>query len=371
MSWSEQQDFALQKVESWLKHDTKDNPVFRLYGYAGTGKTTLAIHFANMIEGNVCFAAFTGKASMMMRQKGCYGAKTIHSLIYKAKADDKGNVSFVLNKHGSDLKNAKLLILDECSMVNEELAKDLLYFNVPILALGDPAQLPPVSGAGYFTEGKPDVMLTQIHRQAKENPIIALASHVRKGNDIPFGEYGNSVVMPRSKLRSKDAVEASQIIVGKNNTRQTINKKMRKIYGIKSQLPIIGEKIICLKNDRTKGIYNGGIFYVEKILPVKLKKADYLLLEIKSDEEDPAGFSTIVNVKKGLFSDEWPYPDWKQLKYSQEFDYAYAITCHKSQGSQYESVLIYGDEANVFGTEKHRWLYTAITRASERVVIVK
>ena len=366
MKFSPQQEQALKAVDKWFYQESKKKQIFRVFGYAGTGKTTLAQHFASNIDGEVCFAAFTGKAALMMRKNGCEDARTIHSLIYIAEVDSNtGEVHFRLNKGQSPLNNAALLIVDECSMVDETLAKDLLSFGKPILVLGDPAQLPPPSGAGYFTEAKPDVMLTEIHRQASENPIVYLATQVRNGTYPDFGEYGDSRIV--TKISSQDAMNADQIIVGRNVTRDDMNRRIRKILKFDPDMPQTKDKLICLKNDRDLGIFNGGLFTVEQILTTKYK-TNFLHMRLQSD--DPESMPTMVKVHKSLFIDDVPKPDWKMLKGSQEFDYGYAITCHKSQGSQWNDVLIY-DESWCFKDTWERWLYTAITRASEKITLVK
>ena len=364
--WSPQQETALKAVDRWFYTESKKKQVFRIFGYAGTGKTTLATHFAQNIDGLVLFAAFTGKAALVMRKRGCEGARTIHSLIYIAELDKKtGEVYWRLNKE-SMLKEASLLIIDECSMVDEELAKDLLSFGIPVLVLGDPAQLPPVSGAGFFTEAKPDIMLTEIHRQAQDNPIVYLASQVRQGIQPDIGDYGDSRIV--SKVSSTDALEASQILVGRNATRDTMNLKVRKLLKIYDEYPIKGEKLICLRNDRDRAIFNGGMFKVDRVFESKYKTS-FLNMSL-NPEDDDTSLPVMVKVHKSFFSSEVAVPDWKFLKGSQEFDFGYAITCHKSQGSQWENVLIY-DESWCFRDDWQRWLYTAITRASEKITLVK
>src|SRR6187549_1263116 len=146
------QDSALKAVADWLKAKPGKNgtpPIFRLFGYAGTGKTTLARHIADGVDGKVLFAAFTGKAAQVMRGKGCAGASTIHSLIYRTFESGEQQPSFELWDDAPASK-AKLIIIDECSMVDEELGRDLTSFGVPLLVLGDPAQLPPIAGGGFF-----------------------------------------------------------------------------------------------------------------------------------------------------------------------------------------------------------------------------
>ena len=150
-----------QAVADWLKAKPGTNgtpQIFRLFGYAGTGKTTLARHLAEAVDGKVQFAAFTGKAALVMRSKGCHGASTIHSLIYRARESGEEIPSFDLWDEAPASK-AELIVIDECSMVDAELGRDLMSFGVPLLVLGDPAQLPPIQGGGFFTEAEPDVML--------------------------------------------------------------------------------------------------------------------------------------------------------------------------------------------------------------------
>jgi exodeoxyribonuclease-5 len=365
MQWNSQQEPALKAANTWFYRDSKKQQIFRVFGFAGTGKTTLARHFAENIDGDVCYASFTGKAALVMRKNGCVGAKTIHSLIYKPVVNDQGQVSFKLNKKESPVNDCALIIIDECSMVDEELAKDLLSFKKPILVLGDPAQLPPVKGAGYFTECKPDIMLTEIHRQAADNPIIYLANEVRNGRMPDIGQYGGSRVV--DKVSSEEVLSADQVIVGRNATRERLNSKMRKMKGIDSDLPIKGDKLICCRNDSTLGIFNGGMFTVEAILDKKFK-TNFIHMSVNSDDFD--SIPPLVKVHKSLFDYEIPKPDWKMLKGSQEFDFGYAITCHRTQGSQWKNVLIY-DESWCFRDDWNRWLYTAITRAEEDIVLYK
>src|SRR3954469_18553543 len=197
MSWSPQQDAALKAVAEWLRRG--DKPVFRLFGYAGTGKTTLARHIAEGVDGDVAFGAYTGKAALVLRSKGCADASTIHSMIYRSRESDEGGPQFVLNRQSAAAK-ADLIVIDECSMVDEELGRDLLSFGRPVLVLGDPAQLPPVKGGGFFTEAEPDIMLTEVHRQAQDNPIIRMSMAIREGGRLARGAFGESRVIARGDI---------------------------------------------------------------------------------------------------------------------------------------------------------------------------
>lgn len=370
MEWSPQQDAALKAVGAWLKLPHAPQ-IFRLFGFAGSGKTTLAQEIAGM-AGSALYAAFTGKAALVLQRKGCAGASTIHSLIYKAKDDALGGVYFTLNPD-SPVASAGLVIIDECSMVGEELARALLSFGTRVLVLGDPAQLPPVSkgenrdGLGFFTEGHtPDVMLTEIHRQAAGNPIIAMATTVRTGGKLKLGDYGESRVIPRSHLSQRMVTEGGQMLVGMNKTRRANNQKIRKLKGFTGNLPQVGERLVCLRNKRDKGLLNGGLWDVKE-LPVS---TSHRCVRMDVASEDDAGFvvETMVPVNFFLGTEDQLEPKFRRAM--DEFDFGYALTCHKAQGSQWDRVLVI-DESFVFKEDRDRWLYTAITRAAERITIVQ
>src|SRR3954452_1976144 len=239
MEWSPQQEEALRRVAAWLKAGTPQ--LFRLLGYAGTGKTTLARHVAEAVEGEVAFGAFTGKAASVLRQKGCHDASTIHSMIYRTRESDEGGPLFALNRSGPAAK-ADLIIIDECSMVDAELGRDLLSFGVPVLVLGDPAQLPPIQGGGFFTEVEPDVMLTEVHRQAQDNPIVRLSMDIRAGEYLEPGRYGESEVVRKNDLEPQRVLEADQVLVGRNNTRRSYNARLRERRGFYGAMPSAGDK---------------------------------------------------------------------------------------------------------------------------------
>jgi hypothetical protein len=250
--FSPQQVAALKLAEEWWAEGDKSPQVFRLFGYAGTGKTTLALaikrkivrlvqakdHGANHAD-TVLSAAFTGKAALVMQSKGLKGSSTIHSLIYSNDDPEGGAMpTFSLNP-GSKLADAKLCIIDECSMVSEELGRDLLSFGVKILVLGDPAQLPPVDGAGFFTNATPDVMLSEVHRQAEGNPIIRLSMDVRNGVKLEYGDHGACNVIPWKPgvLTSQNILAADQLLVGRNVTRERMNARYRVLANFKATLP--------------------------------------------------------------------------------------------------------------------------------------
>lgn len=378
MKLSPQQDDALVAVSRWLKTagTGKGGLIFRLFGYAGTGKTTLAQRIAEDIDGTVLFAAFTGKAAQVMRNRGCANARTIHSLIYRPRGEkpeeETGEMqpAFALNR-SSEVRRAKLVIIDECSMVDEKLGRDLLSFGTPILVLGDPGQLPPVKGgeggAGFFTEHAPDVMLTEIHRQARENPIIQLAETVREGGRPDYGRYGESRVIGRDDIDSDDVMAADQVLVGRNRTRHNFNRRIRTLKGFDGLLPAAGDKLVCLRNSSEKGLLNGGLW---RVTSVGTARGTTLNMLVKSEDEGPLGASAKIRVLKDMFEKGPEAVGWDRRRRTDEFDYGYALTVHKAQGSQWDNVVLF-DESFAFRDTRERWLYTAITRAAEQITIVR
>src|SRR5256885_12613022 len=216
------QDAALKAVAAWLKAKPGQGgtpQTFRLFGYAGTGKATLARHVAQAVDGKVLFAAFTGKAALVMRSKGCERASTIHSLIYKTRESGEEVPSFDLWDDAPASK-ASLIVIDECSMVDAELGRDLMSFGVPLLVLGDPVQLPPIQGGGFFTDTEPDAMLTEVHRQAQDDPIVRMSMDIREGPELEIGRHGESEVVTRNELDPDRAMRVYQVFVGRSNTRR-------------------------------------------------------------------------------------------------------------------------------------------------------
>lgn len=375
MDFSPQQDEALKAVSRWLKDGR--TPVFRLFGYAGTGKTTLARYFAEHVDGEVLFAAFTGKAAQVLRARGAKNARTIHSLIYRPKGEEevsdeetgKTTVSplFSINRQ-SPLAQAALIVIDECSMVDEALGRDLMSFGTPILVLGDPGQLPPISGGGFFTEQEPDILLTEIHRQARDNPIIDLAMQVREGNEIMHGDYGAAQVIGKNEVDRDMVLEADQVLVGTNRTRRRYNQRLRELKGFTQAFPQAGDKLVCLRNDPAKALLNGSLWQVMTSSKETVKPGINLLVRPEDDDMDRG--SAKIKLLKSVFDDPDLEVPWQTKKRYDDFDYGYALTVHKAQGSQWNSVVLF-DESYAFRETRERWLYTAITRAAERLVIVR
>lgn len=278
--WSPQQAEAIDKIKCWLRGwPYHQQQLFKLFGFAGTGKTTLARHaVADTV--NPVFTALSGKAAAVLRAKGCSEAAHIHSWLYRTKrgdAYDECEIGFNDADPPHDLVEAEIgepvrpektavpefevnpggieqpsvIVCDEASMVANDIVSDLLSLGLPLLALGDPAQLAPPAGFGSLTAGDPDVFLTEIHRQARDNPIIQLSMLARQGKPLPVGSWGDSYVAPKpvSFERIADS-HADQILCGKNATRIRLNELIRKRQGRKGGWPEIGEKLVALRNER-------------------------------------------------------------------------------------------------------------------------
>lgn len=337
---------------------------FGLFGGAGTGKTTLGRVIGDILSAEyvVQYAAPTGKAAFRLRQAGAGSASTLHRLIYRPTGKDKhGNLQFALHE---DPKVGKgiLVVLDEASMVNTRQAEDLLNTGARVLAIADPFQLPPVTGQPYFEES---VCLTHIHRQVAGNPIIAAATHVRTRapGSIPVGvnEQGRCQSIS-SDLVERAAAYVDQILCGTNRTRQQLNGMCRKLQGILSIIPEPGEKLVCVKNNPAMRLFNGGLWRVEDSKHI----APYVELTLSSlDDPDEPHLKCRAPLSV-LYEEENPN-DFQDPNFGL-FQWGYAITVHKSQGSQWDRVLLV-EESHVFREHKLQWLYTGITRAAKELYV--
>jgi len=367
------------------------NRMFKIAGFAGTGKTTVVseiIGELGLSEDEVVTVAYTGMATSVLMRKGNKNASTIHKLIYDAvPIEEGGNVTkfeFTL-KDELDNKKIKLIVLDEASMANEEILTDLKSFRIPIIAVGDTGQLEPISGASSALID-PDVFLDEIVRQALDNPIIYLSMLARQGQHIQYGQYGDSVqVVSREHMTLDMFSLADQIIAGRNATVQGLNKYYRNnIMNIQNPNPIVGDKLICLKNDWNYFIESNGIgiplvngllgtltdknahsktlLYHSSFRPIF---ADKEFHNLYIDGVPFVGDYMEELNEKRLYLFRKPIIESKGI---QSFDFGYAITCHKSQGSEFNNLLLINE---VLNRRSHpKWLYTGITRAKENLILV-
>lgn len=406
-----QQAQAIRTLTEWYRNRRATQQIARLFGYAGVGKTTITRYIIEELGlCRVCYAAFTGKAALVMTRAGT-PATTIHQLCYKyqqpteaidrlsveiadilkALAANEGPQSerrrlevqlrrlrhelsqvqqprFSLNLD-SPVRDADLVVLDECSMVDDMMADDLMSFGKPILVLGDPGQLPPIRGEGAFTTARPDAMLTEIHRQARDSPILRMATAAREGRPIPMGADGRAGRVPLELAQPERLLKVDQVLCGKNVTRLDLNLQMRKALGLgEKRLPSghPDDKIIVLRNWHAKGLLNGQFVTLRDVEP-----ASDISVRAAID-----GYPSRLPLYTGHFEEHRTHDpdrdrrDWRRKKHMVEATWGYAITVHKAQGSQWPTVAIIDDGfLGWHRAQRNRWLYTAVTRAQEGLVI--
>jgi exodeoxyribonuclease-5 len=372
VEWSDQQLEAIDQITDWYEREEQQS--FYLSGNAGTGKTTLAREIGRRVSHKIIYTSATGRACAVMARKGCEPVDTIDALIYRRSrsvhcANDPScekvcsdrcphkRESFgekVLNRE-SPVATAGLVIVDEVSILGRKMARDLLSFGRKLLFLGDIGQLPAVMDSGYLRDREPDRHLSQIHRQAAGSPIVRLATRARRGVPLPVREHGESAVV--YDIANEDLTSFDQIVVGTHRQRRYINRRVRRQLGCGGKHPEPGEKLVCLKNDREVGLRNGELWWV---VEAKLDSG-FVDMTLRDDTGQE------VNVAAPLagFNGDGNGSDLPE----QPFDYGYAITAHKAQGSEFDSVLVF-DEGDVFRGDAARWRYTAITRAARRVTVV-
>ncbi len=348
MEFNTQQKEALQRSIEFI--DDPKSKLLRIGGYAGTGKTTI-LKEVNRLRPGGCFSAFAGKACDVLRRKGL-PAQTIHSLIYKW---DEHTQQFYLlptlpYTHG---------FVDEGSMVGSSLWSDYTHFGVKTIVVGDPGQLEPVDDDDPHLMRDPDLVLEEIHRQALGNPIIGLSIQIREENDPDWRRFEKK---PSDINTTQDLLWPDVIICGFNRSRVALNKAIRKIKGYEKHLYNEGERLICKNNDRALGVYNGQMFTVTKIWPdgrTDLVTDDGLLYSKMTIAD--IGFNALTK------------PAWSKLK---KFvgkaiicDYGPVITCHASQGSEFDKVSYVDEQCDLWSPTRHR--YTGVTRAAKELRVYK
>ena len=403
MDLSNDQQCAFDSIMEWLKKPTN---FITLGGYAGTGKTTLISHLRNNIleTTKIAFCAYTGKASSVLRSKLIkFGINrfpkdscgTIHGLIYEPRVEDDEITGWILKPE----IDYDLIICDESSMISEDIFNDLKSYGIPIIFIGDHGQIPPIEGSLNLM-ANPQIKLEKVHRFAESNPLTKISMMARLEGYIPHGVYSDKIqkVRPKNPLITKFINESGDftntaIICGFNNTRIDLNNKIRTWRGFKDQYPSIGERVICLKNNKGSKmcpIYNGiqgTVKYIESFF-------DHLKLRVDIDGEPKHYLGRVSskvfgNVKpimnefiyiekenddidniKNRFSSYHKVK--KQKTYLDCFDFGYCLTVHKSQGSEWDRVCVIEQPCDYWkGSNWNRWLYTSVTRAKNELLIVR
>lgn len=367
-------------------------------GYAGTGKSTLVKFIVAALpninpDEDVIYTSFTGKATQVLQKKGNKNVSTLHKLLFESIPKPDGTF---FRKPVESIPY-KIVIVDECSMVPKELLQRLIKYNVHIICLGDPGQLPPINkNEDNHLLDHPHIFLDEIMRQEAESEIINLTMDIRAGKPLTRYQGKEVQVLNKDELTTGMLLWADQIICAKNETRIALNNQMRDLLG-RSGGPQDGDKVICLKNNwdiysvNDNPLVNGTIGYLKDSfstyinLPRQItsdgqpKKLDILTANFISDTEEDYG---ILNMDKQLITTGVPGLDWKtsykmgrnwrfQDKIPDQFTYGYAITGWKAQGSEWDNVLVI-EEGFPFDKEEHKqFLYTCATRAAKKLVIIK
>jgi exodeoxyribonuclease-5 len=387
MKLTDEQKEVLIGIVDWWKKPTE---YLTVGGYAGTGKTTMmAVLRKLLLKHNpklkVAFCAYTGKASRVLATRlkesrivqRSDSISTIHSLIYAPMVDTHGSITGWKRK---SMLEYDLVIIDEASMVDELLWRDLLEFKIPILAVGDHGQLPPI-GASFHLMKNPQLQLNEIHRQAQNNPIIQISMQARTMGIIQVGRFGDAAIkMSRTDYETANQVDEILqnwstrwlVLAGFNWSRIKLNQQVRGYMGFESESPKVGDYVICLKNNWEKEIYNGMMGKIERIIPLMDDKNTMHWYEAEIMLEDGQMFNG--KVSKHQFNQAKVIEEMEGLKgkaLGELFDFGYALTVHKAQGSSAEKVLLF-EERNKYMSDDEwsRWLYTAVTRAEEELVIV-
>ena len=354
---SPQQGEAIDRIEDWYARSNKQ--VFYLAGLGGTGKTTLVVALQAVLD-NVQYCSLTGKAASVLRARGAKNACTLHSLLYGAPEvrKHKGREELVWYRREGKLL-VDLIVADECSMIDHKLGRDLLATGVKILVTGDPVQLPPVLGEPFFN--KPDFTLTEIHRQAANSQPLKLATAIRTGERIKPRRFNLDALL-----------DHDIVIAALNRTRRNINQLMRRSFGITDEYPVVGERIVGLRNNSATGILNGTLWTIEALTRDDLRLNVDLVDDIGNVAQVEAHADGFLLRQLDLNEREYEGLDL--------FDFGYCLTCHKAQGSEWDSVVVIDETdspgfamitGNLSQSEfRTRWLYTAVTRAKSRVSLM-
>ena len=383
-----------QGLELCIEKYIKGEKCCIISGYAGAGKSTLVkVIIQNLPnidpEKDVTYACFTGKAAQVLLKKGNKNVTTLHKLLYESIPKPDGTF---FRKPKLDI-DYKVVVVDEVSMAPKTLMELLFRHDVFIIALGDPFQLPPVDkdqDNGLLV--KPDIFLDEIMRQSLDSEIIQLSMKIRNKEPIEYFKGSDVIVMKKTELNTGVLKWADQILVGTNATRIAINNQMRNLLG-KGSTPEDGDKVICLRNywdnfaENDDPLVNGTIGYIKDVYETFNKTPSWAgnqiikVLNANFVSDSNADFGSLQMDEKEILTGErcLDYKTIYRLMSSprtqhlipMEFTYGYAITYWKAQGSEWDKVVVL-EEKFPYDKETHaRAMYTAVTRATEKLVWVR
>jgi exodeoxyribonuclease V len=392
---NEGQNRIIEAGSKWWRKKKKQT--FEFAGGPGTGKSTIIYHLIkefNLQQHEILFVTYTGKAALELTRKGCL-SRTAHSTLYKIvnipvldkNGDPKRKHDRIVTKRGFKKvteidEDIRLIVIDEGSMINYEMGKDIVSFGVPVLVTGDLDQLEPLWGKSYFLNN-PDGYLTEIMRQKKDDPIIYLSQLAKMGEKIKPGRYGdNALVIRKEDITDQMLLESDINICAKNITRTHMNAYIReKLLNRKKDNLYIGDKVICRKNNRSETVYymdfdipltNGMVGFIEAFdLHSYNIASKNIRVDFRPDFLDAEYTDIDLNLEYLLTEDGLLKDRISNLYYSSGnlFEWGHVITCHLAQGSQYDNILVI-DEKMWNKEFQKKWLYTAITRAKEGIVLV-
>lgn len=312
---------------------------------------------------------------------------TLHRLLYKTFKNKDGTFSHIPREELD--QPYEILIFDEVSMIPTSIWTHALRHGIHIIALGDPFQLPALYEENNLLD-KPHVFLTEVMRQALDSEIIKISMDVRNGVALKPFDGKDVKIIEKHQLVSGMYTWADQIICGTNATRRKVNAQMRNLLGYGAE-PQEGDKIICLKNywnelnDYGDPLINGMIGTLSNVEFGKEQGVlgKPMLIDFTPDfinNNDNLGMMKDLSVDYKLITEGNPtftrdakpiYKHGKKVPFPKEFDYGYCITVHKSQGDQFKKVLYFAEKVGrADAIDYAKSVYTAITRAVERIVIV-
>lgn len=377
-------------------------PLLTVGGYAGTGKTTVlaeAIKALGPDRAPIDFCAFSGKAASVMQAKLITAGVlrpsdycgTIHGRIYNLVGSKlKTNIEKTMESNVDAVRTpikerleqtlsftqnggksaGRFMVIDEGSMVSDEIFADVKKTGMRILLIGDHGQLPPVKSNNHLMKS-PMVRLEKIHRQAEGDPIIRLSMLAREEGRIPIGNYGDGVDKVR---RTGDCSYADRVtrdwmmLCGRNSTRVWWNETLRKRFGFADHDVMVGERVICLKNNKELQIFNG---MLGEVRGIQQSGAHWYNIAVDM-ELGPVFNGQVLKHQFGSQSTLYSYPPAgiDEYQVGDLFDWGWCVTTHKSQGSEWDSVCVIEERFMPSNEDWCRWIYTAVTRARKRLLVV-
>lgn len=368
------QQAALAEIAEWMNSDKQ---VYQLTGLAGTGKTYVGVEAVKRYEGYP--TAFSGRVAANFSKKAGVEGGTLHNLLYTPQkirkpiydldgkiVDWKTEIIYAYKENNS--LQGWFVVVDEAGMIDQKLGSDLLATGAKVLTLGDLGQLPPPGGPRFFRE--PDFIFTEIMRQAKDSGIIVQSWAVRNGGD--YVDDGRDVLVIHPGKRDKrfhvpdeTVLWADAVLVWTNSSRVAHNERIRKLHGYHG-IPRKGEPMMVLHNCADYRVFNGMIYRLgEDFDPEK----DWQAILITEDEQEiRVPRMQLVTDRNTQFDD---------TRYKTCMDFGYCLTTHKSQGSEFDKVLLIDDyprrgwnpESMKIAKDWRSWVYTGMTRAQHTLVI--